>query len=160
MTRWLPIPGYEDRYEVSDDGQVRALPGPGRGRSRQMRVMKTPKGSRGYLQVELWRGDGHGSRRKVHNLMLEAFVGPRPDGAFGLHADDDPDNNTLSNLRWGTPSQNILDIVRNGNHNNARKTHCKWGHPFEGDNLRRAGNKRVCRSCKRRRLAEYRARAA
>jgi hypothetical protein len=118
--------------------------------------MSARNDGRGYLDVELYRGDGTHPRRRIHNLMLEAFVGPRPDGAFGLHADDNPGNNTLPNLRWGSRSQNLLDMVTNGRHWNARKTHCKWGHPFEGDNLRRAGRKRICRSCKRRRLAEYR----
>ena len=30
---------------------------------------------------------------------------------------------------------------------NARKTHCKNGHPFSGANLRIAGKRRVCRTC-------------
>lgn len=32
---------------------------------------------------------------------------------------------------------------------NARKTHCKWGHPFSGDNLVLSGNTRRCRTCSR-----------
>jgi hypothetical protein len=152
MTRWLPVPGHEGGYEVSDDGQVRSLPGPWK--AKQVHVMKLRKVRR-YWLVEL-----DGATRSVHSLMLEAFVGPRPDGLFALHNDDDRDNNTLSNLRWGTRSENGFDRVRNGRHWNALKTHCKWGHPFEGDNLLRAGRKRICRSCKLRRLVEARARAA
>ena len=31
---------------------------------------------------------------------------------------------------------------------NSRKTHCKSGHPFKGDNLMISGGKRYCRICK------------
>jgi hypothetical protein len=53
----------------------------------------------GYRQVQ----------RKVHLLVLEAFVGPRPKGMLGLHKDDDTFNNRLSNLYWGTHRDNALD---------------------------------------------------
>ena len=32
---------------------------------------------------------------------------------------------------------------------NGRKTHCKYGHPFAGDNLRKNHRRRVCRICER-----------
>jgi hypothetical protein len=139
---------------VSDDGRVRVLPAPGRGRLNQVRVMKLQKVRR------YWSVVFGGTTHRVHSLMLEAFVGPRPPGLLGLHDDDNPDNNTLPNLRWGTCSQNNLDMVANGNHNCARKTHCKWGHPFEGDNLILRRGWRVCRACAWRRDAEYKARAS
>lgn len=46
---------------------------------------------------------------------------------------------------------------------NSSKTHCKYGHPLTGDNLRigrgRSGKQqRLCRTCKRRRRREWRAR--
>jgi hypothetical protein len=49
----------------------------------------------------------------VHTLILETFVGPRPKGMKALH-DPDPDrsNNRLSNLRWGTTSDNMRDAIR------------------------------------------------
>jgi hypothetical protein len=160
--KWRPVPGYEGRYEVSDDGQVRALPGPGTGRVDQVRLLKPYRARGGYLEVALYSGDGKRGRshRGVHSLILEAFVGPRPDGKFALHADDDPNNNTLPNLRWGTYSENGLDKVRNGNHHNARKTHCRWGHPYEGDNLILTSKQRACRACHRQRSAEWARRAA
>jgi hypothetical protein len=147
LTRWLPIPGYEGRYEVSDDGQVR----------NQTRLLKLHRTNKRYWQVGLCAG-GRSSNRLVHHLMLEAFVGPRPPGLLALHADDDRDNNTLPNLRWGTYSENAFDRIRNGNHNHADKTHCKWGHPFEGENLMVFSTQRACRACAQRRLAEFRAR--
>jgi hypothetical protein len=48
--------------------------------------------------------------------VLEAFVGPRPDGPniVGLHDDDDPSNNAISNLSWGTQSKNLQDAYLRG----------------------------------------------
>ena len=53
----------------------------------------------------------------LHNLVLEAFVGPRPEGMLGLHRDDDRDNNSLKNLYWGSPKDNAADRRRNGREN-------------------------------------------
>ena len=149
---WREVPGWEGLYAVSDDGQVKSLPRPRR-KSERLLAQATEQ-LHPYRFVTLWQGKKPYHRR-VHNLVLEAFVGPRPDGQCGLHADDDPENNHLSNLRWGTRSENNLDMVRNGNHNHARKTHCKWGHPFTGDNLIVTNKQRLCRECKRRRQAAY-----
>lgn len=54
--------------------------------------------------------------RYVHHLVLEAFVGPRPagDNIVGLHADDNPANNALENLSWGTQSRNLQDAYLRG----------------------------------------------
>lgn len=50
----------------------------------------------------------------IHVEILKAFVGPRPPGMHGLHLDDDRDNNALSNLKWGTASENTAIAVKNG----------------------------------------------
>jgi hypothetical protein len=157
MTEWRAIPGWEELYAVSDDGQVKSLSRPRRKTERILAAQR--ERLRPYWFVTLWRGKMP-SHRRIHNLMLEAFVGPRPDGAFGLHTDDDPDNNLLPNLRWGTRSQNSLDMVANGRHNHARKTHCKWGHPLSGENLIMTSKQRACRACARRRNVAYKARLA
>jgi len=50
----------------------------------------------------------------VHRLVLEAFVGPCPDGMECRHLDSDPLNNHVGNLRWGTPKENADDRTSNG----------------------------------------------
>lgn len=50
----------------------------------------------------------------IHRLVLEAFVGPRPDGLEARHRDGDPTNNRLDNLLWGTSSDNENDKRRHG----------------------------------------------
>ena len=110
-----------------------------------------------HYQVELSKGDRiHGSRHHsyVHHLVLEAFVGPRPAGMMGLHWDDDHSNNHLENLRWGTRSDNTKDSVRNGTHNQARKTECPQGHKYTPENTYfYEGSGRMCKTCIRERAA-------
>lgn len=110
--RWLPVVGYEGLYEVSDYGRVRNA------RTRHILTsVRTLKGAgryeRDHARVHLFNGHGEKKVKKVHLLVLEAFVGPRPEGMLGLHWDDDKDNNKLDNLRWGTQAENIEDARRN-----------------------------------------------
>lgn len=110
--RWLPVAGYEGIYEVSDQGRVRSLDrtvphghtGTRRAAGRELRLLID---SGGYPFVHLGRRPQR--RVRVHVLVLETFVGPRPAGLCGLHRDDVKTNGRLSNLRWGTQSENIAD---------------------------------------------------
>lgn len=96
-----------------------------------------------------------GTTRLVHQLVLEAFVGPRPSGMEGCHRNDNPSDNALSNLRWDTPRENRLDVVRNGNHELANRRQCPRGHDLYVPNLTASSLKRGRRDC----LACHRARA-
>lgn len=142
---WRPVVGFEGRYEVSSTGQVMSLPKP----TRAWPIIMIPQISArgGYPSVAL-RDGSRRVVRPVHVLMLEAFVGPRPEGFFALHCDDDPMNCTISNLRWGSPSDNSRDAVRNGRHPQARKSHCKRGHELVDENLWvNSRGHRTCRAC-------------
>ena len=67
----------------------------------------------GYLKIGL--GSGNQKRQHyVHKLVLEAFVGPRPDGMQCRHLDGNKLNNSLQNLRWGTSSENSSDARCHG----------------------------------------------
>lgn len=151
--QWRPVVGYEGYYEVSDLGRVRSLErvilrstAP---QTVHQRILKRRVAHDGYLTASLWRG-GHGWTVDVHTLVAAAFLGPRPDGLQVCHWDGDASNAALSNLRYDTPSANIYDRVRHGTHHEARKTHCKHGHPFDETNTarpKRGG--RECRTCSR-----------
>lgn len=129
LEMWRPVRGWDGLYEVSSHGRVRSLD----------RLVHYPDGRRSYLKpgrILGWRSRGYGrvvlvapGRQKyeafVHDLVLEAFVGPRPDGAICCHWDDNKQNNHVSNLRWGTYSTNMHDRVRNGIHHARNRKHCK-----------------------------------
>lgn len=145
-------PEFRD-YEVSDQGDVWSLSRViirSNGRPYTVpRAKLTPCWNGDHWQVVLYR-DGKRHARFVHHLVLETFVGSRPEGMKGLHQDDDPNNNNVGNLYWGTSSQNTLDSVRNGGHHNAKKTRCKRGHPLEGPNLASwTSHSRCCKACNR-----------
>lgn len=151
---WQPVLGAPG-YEVSDHGRVRSIDRVlidswGRAQRRRGKLLKPIKNqSRGHLMVSI---SSTGRRRMIHHLVLEAFVGPRPDGMDGLHWDDDKTNNALSNLRWDTPSANMYDRIRNGRHRQAAQTRCIRGHLLVSPNLTQAGirqGKRGCLACGR-----------
>jgi len=142
VERWLPVVDWEDRYEVSSEGRVRS--------KRSGRVLRTSPNPRGgHLRVKLCR-PGVQRTRTVHQIVLEAFVGPRPTGLVARHyPDPDPTNNRVENLRWGTNSENTLDKVEHGNHPFASRTECPQGHEYTPENtqIKRSRSGGVARSC-------------
>jgi hypothetical protein len=159
--RWRPVVGYEGFYEVSDLGRVRSLPHWRRSKANSRsfhagRLLRLPIASGGYPQAHLSM-DGRTRCIHVHRLVAAAFIGGCPDGQLVRHLDGDPANNVLANLSYGTPHENQLDKVRHGRCHNARKTHCKYGHPFDQENtwIERKSDgtfqTRRCRACRSKR---------
>lgn len=151
--QWKQIPGWEGYYEASDLGRIRGV-------DRIVQTKNGPQTIKGkllqpasdgrteHMRVNLHR-PGVSQTQSVHRLVLLAFRGAPEQGQEGCHFDDNPKNNRLSNLRWGTRSENTLDKVRNGKHHNAQKSVCKHGHALDGANVKARGNKRGCRACDR-----------
>lgn len=113
--RWLPIADWEGLYEVSDLGRVRGVDrfvGDRYRRLQRGRVVRFAPDKDGYHMVFLYR-DGRPHARKVHRLVLQAFVGPA-DGRCALHRNDIRNDNRLSNLYWGDALRNHLDSVARG----------------------------------------------
>ena len=108
MEKWLPVPGYPN-YRVSNHGRVWSAARNGR----PAHVMKCSVEKTGYVKVVL-RLDGTSRMFRVHQLVLLAFVGPRPKGSVSRHLDGNPGNNRLENLAYGTQAENMRDAVRHG----------------------------------------------
>lgn len=110
------VPGFS-AYAVSRDGTVwtRWTRG-GRKKmiGRTWRVKQTDADEKNHLHVQLFAHGRKSVRRPVHQLVLEAFVGPRPLGMESLHRDGNPRNNAARNLRWGTRKENWEDRRRHG----------------------------------------------
>ena len=95
---------------------------------------------------------GSVSKRRVAHLVAEAFLGDRPAGTVLRHLNDNPADNRVVNLAYGTHSENRYDSVHNGVHPMARRTSCAQGHEFTPENTYFRPSKptvRVCRKCKR-----------
>jgi len=145
---WRPVVGHEGFYEVSDQGRVRSLDRIIQGRLVRPhrvkgRVLKASP-TNGRPMVHLCE-NGTKTGRQVGPLVLEAFVGQKPPGQQCCHWDDDPTNNRLENLRWGTPIQNAADRLRNAR-GQASKTKCPRNHDLFPPNLIKR-NARGCLAC-------------
>jgi hypothetical protein len=103
---WRPVYGL-DGYEVSDLGRVRSL----RGKAHSSpKILKPYVNGKGYHMLSLVECNGSHRNHFVHVLVLEAFVGPRPDNMQCRHfPDPTPTNNALVNLQWGTSLENHAD---------------------------------------------------
>ncbi len=99
------IPGLPS-YRVGSDGSVWSL-------KTERLLACVRENASGYFVVTLYRRGSGKVVRRLHHLVLEAFVGPRPPGMEACHNDDDRTNNALCNLRWGTRLENAADRVRN-----------------------------------------------
>lgn len=68
----------------------------------------------GYMIVTLCDGKGKRQNKRVHRLLMEAFV-PNPNNYPHInHIDGNKLNNTLSNLEWCTCKHNSKEAVRIG----------------------------------------------
>ncbi len=126
METWKSVLGYGGLYEVSDQGRVRSLDRVvesygGREGLRRGRVLR-PGGGGPYSSVQLSMA-GRVRTVRIHTLVLEAFVGPRPDGLEACHANGDPADNRLTNLRWDTRVANCADRARHGRTRRGERHH-------------------------------------
>lgn len=112
---WRPVMGYEGLYEVSNRGGARSLPRVGRSGRTYGGTVITPSIEKrsGYPFFGLCK-DGEQRMGRVHNLVLEAFVGPRPAGHVARHLNGNPADNRVENLAWGTRLQNVRDSQIHG----------------------------------------------
>ena len=144
---WCAVTGYEGLYEVSRRGEVRSV----RRRGTAGGLLRQWINVKGYPSVKLSKG-GHEVTERVHALIAQAFLGPRPVGQQVRHLDGVKTNCAVANLHYGTSSENRLDSVGHGSHNNARKTHCPRDHEYTPENtyINPRGS-RECRECRRQR---------
>lgn len=92
------------------------------------RLLKLQQHPKGYVRFQFSGGPRDGQTTGVHRLVLEAFVGPCPEGMEALHGNAIRNDNRLCNLRWDTKSENSQDRVRHGHHHLANRDRCAYGH--------------------------------
>ena len=105
--RLYTIPRFS-YYNITKDGRVWS--------NYSKKWLKIFTNQDGYLYVSLCR-KGKSYNRPIHTLLLEAFVSLRPKGMEARHLDDNNQNNSLSNLKWGTHKENMQDTVKHRGRN-------------------------------------------
>lgn len=153
IEEWRNVIGYEDHYEVSSFGNVRGKARvDSRGHSRASRPLTPVRvGRSGHQHYRVtFHKDGVRESIYLHRVVAMAFI-DNPDGLpYVLHWDDDPGNNHVENLHWGTQEDNMREMSERGRHvsPNALKTECQFGHAFDEANTKwRKNGRRECRTC-------------
>ena len=97
IEEWRDIKDFN--YQVSNIGRVRNSKG---------LIIKPHINKGGYIELHLGK-DGKHFNKKVHRLVAEAFI-PNPWNKPCVdHIDTDRTNNSISNLRWTTHSENACN---------------------------------------------------
>lgn len=132
---WKPAYGWEDRYEVSNFGNVRS-------KDWKVTTRRTVKGKfqefswiskgkvlkknsiEGYPSVSLTR-DGVSENVLIHMLVARTFL-PNPNNYTVVnHIDTNKTNNHVSNLEWCTYEYNNIHAVYHGRNSQCIPVRCE-----------------------------------
>lgn len=114
---WKPVVEFPEHYLVSDHGRVRSITRKdSRGILFEGRLRKQSLTGPGYKTGDAYMSvmvsvNGTRFRRLVHRMVLEAFIGPPPDGHVCNHKDGNKTNNHVSNLEWVTRLRNLEHAI-------------------------------------------------
>lgn len=97
---WVPLPDWEDIYEVHPAGFVR--------RKSTRRILNTTDAGSGYKTVRL-SNITRRERPYLHHLILGTFGIIKPPGTEADHEDRDKANNRIENLRWLSHKDNCAN---------------------------------------------------
>ena len=115
------VDGYGDKYAVDIYGNVYSMYRMSNIHGSLMKVgkpklLKPSIDKKGYLIVNLYHGDGKPKSMKVHRLVALAFLENPKNKRCVCHKDNNPQNNELSNLYWGTDQENQEQAWKDGLH--------------------------------------------
>lgn len=134
---WRTIPEYEGYYEVSNLGNVRGLErtflrlnshGSYSFFTRKPRPLRPIVSPSGHHSVVLCK-DGKQKSFGIHRLVCIAFLDNPENKPYVNHIDGRPSNNSLSNLEWCTPKENVAHAIRIGLVNNKGENNPAAVHP-------------------------------
>lgn len=106
--QWKPVKDYEDYYLISNYGELYI--------KKKKRLVKECKDKQGYTKIILYK-DGTRKYTQMHRLVAQHFI-PNPDNKpLILHKIplSKGGTNRADNLYWGTPRENIIDKIKDGN---------------------------------------------
>lgn len=107
------IEGYEGLYKINEKGEVFSV--------HANRLLKQFDYG-GYLVLSLYLPGEKGKTHFIHRLVAKNFLGKAPKNYQVRHLDGNKKNNNLSNLKYGTSSENQQDRLRHGTDNRGEKS--------------------------------------
>lgn len=114
---WKPIKEYEELYQVSNSGKIKALEkyinlANGGYRRNEIKLLEFDSSGR-YLRVKLC-SDGEEKSKLVHVIVAEHFIDNPNNYQVVNHIDGDKYNNHVTNLEWCTEEYNQHHAIENG----------------------------------------------
>lgn len=107
---WKPLLEYKG-IEVSSIGRVRKAAN----KRRKKRILSEfPKDRDGYCRCTVQKLDGTYTSQPVHRLVAKAFIPNVENKPVVNHKDGNRTNNTLENLEWVTPRENVIHSFKFG----------------------------------------------
>lgn len=102
---WKDINNFEGIYQINEHGEIKNI------KTNKFRKLSIKKN--GYVYVDLYK-TGKGKWYRVHRLVAEAFI-PNPNNLpYVMHLDNNKENNSVDNLKWGTVSENTQQAYDDG----------------------------------------------
>lgn len=122
------IPGYENRYLITETGEVWAAFRIERAKDGKLQVFEYKKMAvtidkrNGYPQVKLTRPNGRYGNQHLHRLLAICFIPNPQDKPYVNHKNGNKADFRLENLEWVTASENQIHAIKTGL---AKKPACK-----------------------------------
>lgn len=112
---YVPVDNFP-AYMIGKDGHLFSYRKKRHSVAAHWRRVKGSPGKYGHLIVKLINRELKQRRYAfIHSMVLEAFVGPKPDGFECRHFPDrDPSNNCLNNISWSSRLENAHDKAFHG----------------------------------------------
>lgn len=94
---WKKIKGYEDKYLISNLGEVKVI--------KTNKILKKEL-RRDYWSVQLWK-NCKSKHFQIHRLVALHFIDNKNNYQYINHKDENKLNNCIDNLEWCTASYNV-----------------------------------------------------
>lgn len=101
---WEKVPCFEGKYWVSNLGRVRSV--------HKILTLNLNK-KRGYFYITLVKS-GVRKTKSVHRLVAEVFIDNSLNKSQVNHIDCNKLNNSVENLEWSTPRENVGHAIKKG----------------------------------------------